>query len=103
MVSLGGWQLEMKLGLGQGPEQLGHRSSKPGELQTITLQLLHLTNEKKQAQEVNDLPTHLAKRSQSWDKNSGVPPPAPESGQYLTKSNAWTTKAVLLIMIGNQH
>lgn len=56
---------------------------------------------KNEAPGVNDLPSHLARRSQSWGKNSGSP--APELGQYSTKANACATKAVVLVRIGNQH
>lgn len=55
----------MRLELGKAPTQSGHRTRKPEEHQTIIVQLVHFTNEKNEAPEVNDLPSHLARRSES--------------------------------------
>lgn len=43
--------------------------------------------------------SHLARRSWSWDKNSGFLSPAPELGEYLIKSNIYATEVVALIRI----
>lgn len=91
----------MQLELGKAPKQLGteresQRNLKQLQFNSFTLQMRTLRLKKLMIWQ-----SHLARRSQNQDKNSGFLSPAPELGQDLIKSNTRATKVVVPIRIGN--
>lgn len=88
----------MQFELGKAPKQL---CTEPESQRNLKQLHFHFTNEKTEAQEVNNLAKSPGKKVRELGQGFRLPVSISRIEQYLIKSNTCATELVVLIRIGN--